>query len=587
MICAICAKELKNIKGLASHLKFNHKGITKEEYYSKFLMKGKVNNICEMYGKLDSCEKYTKFISVTKGFHKYCSPRCSTSDPDIQKKKIETCLKIYDVEHAMQADIVKEIHKQTCLKNLGVDNPSNSDIIKEKKIQTSLKNWDTKHPSQCDEIQKKTIQTNLRVRNVRYPMEAKEVREKSIQTNLRVRNVKYAGQDPKVQEKMKQTNLKIMRVEHNSQCEEIKKVKKDKQRIAFSKKLTKYLNHLNLELLDEKYIDAGFKHNWKCLKCNHKFRQIWNEIQQGYTCPKCYPRKDGSSNAEKEIYKFICNLIGEDKVKHNCRNIIKNPKTNHFLELDIHIPDRKIAFEYNGVYYHSEAISPDPINSHLQKTNLCKEKGIQLIHIFEDEWLLKKDIVKSRIKQILNVNNDLKRLHIRKCEIKEIDPKIKNEFLEEFHIQGKDASQIKLGAFHNEELVSVMTFGKGNISKGSKAKEGVWELNRFCSNSNYHIPGIARKLLTHFKKNFEWNQIFSYADRRWSQGNLYYQLGFELDKITQPNYWYLKGVDRIHRFGLRKRPSEPKDIPEYLLRQKEGYTRIWDCGSLKFNQIYS
>ena len=173
----------------------------------------------------------------------------------------------------------------------------------------------------------------------------------------------------------------------------------------------------------------------------------------------------------------------------------------------------------------------------------------------------------------------------RKCKIKEIDSKSKNEFLEKYHLQGSDRSSIKLGSFYENKLVAVMTFSKGSIAKGSKAQEGVWELNRFCTNYEYHIPGIASKLLTHFKRNYEWKEIFSYADRRWSQGDVYYKLGFELEKETAPNYWYVKGIERIHRFNLRKRPDEPKDIPERVLRAEEGYLRIWDYGHLKFKML--
>jgi len=115
-----------------------------------------------------------------------------------------------------------------------------------------------------------------------------------------------------------------------------------------------------------------------------------------------------------------------------------------------------------------------------------------------------------------------------------------------------------------------MTFSKGNIAKGSKAVEGIWELNRFCSNYNYRVVGAAGKLLEYFKKNYDWKEIFSYADRRWSNGNLYKQLGFELIGTTKPNYWYIISYKRIHRFNLRKRPDEPKDIPEWILRLQEG-----------------
>jgi hypothetical protein len=127
-----------------------------------------------------------------------------------------------------------------------------------------------------------------------------------------------------------------------------------------------------------------------------------------------------------------------------------------------------------------------------------------------------------------------------------------------------------------------MTFSHGSISRKKLNDNKLWELSRFCSNSNYHIPGIASKLLIYFKRNYSWKEIFSYADRRWSLGNVYYKLGFKLDSITKPNYWYIKDLNRIHRFNLRKKYSEPKDIPECILRKKEGYYRIWDCGHLKF-----
>lgn len=128
-----------------------------------------------------------------------------------------------------------------------------------------------------------------------------------------------------------------------------------------------------------------------------------------------------------------------------------------------------------------------------------------------------------------------------------------------------------------------MTFSHGSLAKGVKRQDSlIWELSRFCTNYNFVIPGIASKLLEYFKKNYEWEQIFSYADRRWSFGQLYEQLGFCLSHVTTPNYHYWDGVRRIHRFNLRKRPDEPNDIPEYILRLKEGYTRVWDCGNLKF-----
>ncbi len=256
------------------------------------------------------------------------------------------------------------------------------------------------------------------------------------------------------------------------------------------------------------------------------------------------------------------------KIIENSREIIKPH------ELDIYIPSKNIAIEFDGLYWHSEEHGKDK-NYHLNKTELCKSKNIQLIHIFEDEWLFKQDIVKSRLKQILNLNHDLLKIHARKCEVKEISSLIKNEFLEKYHLQGKNKSNINIGAFYNNELVSVMTFSNNNI-------ENIYVLNCFCSNYDYYIPGIASKLLSYFKKNYKWKEIYSYSDRRWDVDNLYYKLGFELDNITKPNYFYIKNSSNRIQY---KNQDESKNIPESILKLQEDYHKIYDCGYYKFKII--
>jgi hypothetical protein len=329
---------------------------------------------------------------------------------------------------------------------------------------------------------------------------------------------------------------------------------------------------MGFELLDE-YKNNKENYRWRCSKCNNIFIENWRNMCRGYKCPICFPRNIKSKQEQE-----ICDVLKHFNITfiENSRDII-NP-----YEIDIFIPDQNIGIEFNGIYWHSEEAGT-PIKYHLNKTKLCEEKGIRLIHIFEDEWVFKQDIVINRLKQILNIRNSILRIHARNCIIKEIDSTIKNEFLNRYHLQGKDSSKIKLGAFYNNELVSVMTFSHGNISKGSKKQKGILELNRFCTNYNYHIPGVASKMLTYFKRNYYWDEIFSYADKRWSNGNLYYKLGFTYLYDTKPNYWYIKNNQRIHRFNLRKRKDEPNNINEYTLRLKEGYLRVWDCGSMKFS----
>jgi len=488
----------------------------------------------------------------------------------IEKRK-KTNLEKYGVEFASQSEAFQDKVNKTSLEKYGVEHfLSNKEVIN-KRVESNINKYGVSNVSQVDDIKLKRDKTFIDKFGTSKIFTLESIKEKSKETLLR----RYGENNPSKIDvfkiKRKKTNLDLYGSEYflNSDIakERILKIKSEK----FIYKLIKILEYIDLELLDE-YKHAHYLHKWRCKKCGNVFEQIWNIIQQGYKCPSCNPRI--VSTYENELRNFILEIIPSNSIEYNIRSIIK-PK-----ELDIYIPSKNIAIEFNGLYWHDENHNKDS-KYHLNKTLKCKEQNIKLIHIFEDEWIFKKDIVKNRLRQILRVNNSQK-IHARKCIVKEIDSKTKNEFLEKYHIQGPDTSKIKLGLFYNNELISTMTFSHGNISKGSRSIPEVWELNRFCSNSNYIINGAASKLLEYFKRNYSWRIIFSYADRRWSDGNLYYRLGFELNKETAPNYWYIKGLERIHRFNLRKNNTDPKDIPEWILRYKEGYSRIWDCGSLKF-----
>jgi hypothetical protein len=328
----------------------------------------------------------------------------------------------------------------------------------------------------------------------------------------------------------------------------------------------------NYELISQSYDNAFTKLDYICPNGHHHSIR-WNDWQQGCRCPEC---NTYSSKGELELSEFIKSLVS--KTITNDRTIISP------YELDIVIPEKKIAIEYCGLYWHSELAG---INSryHLNKLELCNKQSYRLITIFEDEWVHKKDIVKNRLRHILGSNN-VNKIYGRQCQIKEISIDMKNKFLDDYHIQGKDISKVRLGAFYNDTLVSVMTFSHGSISKGSKKEDNIWELNRFCIHQSFSIVGVASKLLKYFEKNYEWRKIFSYADRRWSIGNVYIKLGFDLSYITKPNYWYTDGsLKRIHRFNLRKSSIDPKDKTELELRRSQGYFRIWDCGNLKYIKL--
>ncbi len=309
----------------------------------------------------------------------------------------------------------------------------------------------------------------------------------------------------------------------------------------------------------------------------HKYYVSWNNWKHKYSrCTAC--SGNGASNQEVLIRDFIVDM-GFNIVR-NDREIIAP------LELDIVIPEKKIAIEYCGLYWHSELMGKDR-NYHINKLDKCTKNGYRLITIFEDEFFDNQAIVFSRISNILGVYNNVNRVYARKCYIKEIPVSEAREFCIKNHIQGYTGSSVKLGSFFMGKLISVMTFSKPSLSKGYRKNiKYMYELSRFCSKKNTIVVGMASKFIKFFIRNHNCSILFTYADRRWSVGNLYEKIGFKFDSVTTPNYWYFKNKKKIHRFALRKKEDEPKDISEWELRKAQGWNRIWDCGNLKYTYVF-
>lgn len=308
----------------------------------------------------------------------------------------------------------------------------------------------------------------------------------------------------------------------------------------------------------------------RCNNCNSTSSRSISSLVHQNMCPIC--TRVGTSNYEQQLLEELKKFVDSEVVISD-RSILGN------LELDFYIPKYQFAIELNGLYWHSEQLGKGRFY-HKYKTDRCQEKGIQLIHIFEDEWLTKKDICIERIKSKLNLSSG--RVYARNCRIKSLTNAEAYDFLTKYHIQGRGtAANFCYGLIdNNDNLQAVMTFSKLNISKGSKHIEDHYELNRYASVGN--VVGGASKLFQHFLKNVQPTTVISYADLRWNTGQLYNKLGFDFVGNTLPGYWYVKGVERIHRFKLRKTQQDSVDITEKELRESQGYLRIWDCGNSKW-----
>lgn len=296
-----------------------------------------------------------------------------------------------------------------------------------------------------------------------------------------------------------------------------------------------------------------------------------NNHLKGRECPSC---AHFISRPEIEIYEYLCNFISKEDIIRRDKSVLGN------LELDIYIPKLKIAIEYNGLRWHSEEFNKDK-NYHLNKLLRCNEKGIKLIQIFEDEWIEKKEIVLKKIRHILGFNKGEK-VYGRKCNIMEIEKRTAYDFLEKNHIQGSVDSSVAFGAIYNNTLVGVMLF--------TEESEGKWNLTRFASDNDKRCIGVAGRLFKSFLNAYNPKYVKSFADRRWTlsdKKNIYVMLGFKLAEVLKPDYRYVNGQKREHKFGYRKarlnkKYGLPLELTERQMTLKLGIYRIYDCGLFKY-----
>lgn len=295
-------------------------------------------------------------------------------------------------------------------------------------------------------------------------------------------------------------------------------------------------------------------------------------------CPICNPLNYFSGS--EAIIKKVLDEMNVNYIT-NDRKIIKP------LELDFYLPDYKLAIEFNGIFFHRDD-SGKPKNYHKNKSELCEKQGIQLIHIWENDWINNKDLIISMLRNKLGKSDNI--IYGRQCQVYEISSKESSKFLKENHLQGNVNAKYRYGLFYNNELVSVMTFGNIRKALGAKKNSKCCELYRYCTKCNYRIIGGASKL---FKfainklKNDGFSEIISYAKRDWSNGNLYKKLGFNFEGYTAPGYfWANKFGLTFNRFKFRKseiaNTDEEKKMTEVEIMKSRGYYRCYDSGNLKF-----
>lgn len=284
-----------------------------------------------------------------------------------------------------------------------------------------------------------------------------------------------------------------------------------------------------------------------------------------------YIRHYNSSIWQDEVVEYIKSITCTH-VETNNRSILSG------LELDILLPDIKLAIECNGVLWHSEVYGGKGSKYHSMKSELAEATGYKLVHLFDNEWHTSREIVKSRLSCLLSSNC---KLYARNTHIRVVNPFDESVFFNNTHLQGYAASSICLGAYYGDELVAAMSFAKPRFNKHYE-----YELLRYSCKLFTNVTGAPSKLLSHFKGLVDPKSIISYSHRTFGRATLYSSLGFEFSHTSPPSYRYTKNYSKLenrvkfqkHKLATTLVLFDP-NLTEWENMKANGYDRVWDCGN--------
>lgn len=463
-----------------------------------------------------------------------CTPEQRRAANELRKR---TKLARYGDENYNNSDKCKA----TCLKKYGVINVFQTDSIKAKSNQTKLARYNNAHYTNREQAAKTNRQ--------RYGADTFLGSERG-QAEIKKYNNERYGTDYAFQSKTWQGN-----------SEKIAKgieTKKDRK-YTLENYSQKYLSLVSDPIAFATYVkgksiyDIAMDLN---ITRDHAYYLVYKNNLLDSIDKLCT-----HSSYETELVNFI----GKDICVIGDRTVLDGQ------ELDIYIPSKKLGIEFNGTYWHSSLNRPDR-NYHINKSKLAAQKGIRLIHIWEYEWTDHK--MQQKLKLMLDialgrVNN---RIFARSCTIKQISNNEARDLNEKVHLQGHRNAQVTYGLFYKDELVQLMSFSKTKYNKNLKT-DNSWEIIRGCPGSNNIVVGGVSKLLSHFIKDYDPAEIFSYCDFNKFDGKSYEAAGMEFIGYTGPDMkWVLNNFSTV----VNRQPSKHAELQEQAVAQ------LFGCGSKKY-----
>lgn len=310
-----------------------------------------------------------------------------------------------------------------------------------------------------------------------------------------------------------------------------------------------------------------------CCKDHGPFTQTPSSHINGQGCPRC--ANVGPSDAQVEIANFMrqfTDVMEEAPIGESRKRV------------DVFLPEYSLAIEYHGLIWHSTRFKSDPREDY-KKHRQLEALGVRTIHIYEDEWELRRGVVE---RTLMSAVGALPRIYARSTELVEISTSEADEFYELNHLQGRCLAEVAYALKEAGEVVACMSFGVARSDRRNTDKT-VWELERYAATKT--VVGGASKLLKAFLRSGRAKTVVSYSDTRAFSGAMYQALGFELVSESAPDYKYVNGSYKVGR--IHKSKFQRKNLPEMLsvfdpnLSEAEncrnnGWYQIFDCGKKKW-----
>ncbi len=295
------------------------------------------------------------------------------------------------------------------------------------------------------------------------------------------------------------------------------------------------------------YKGSTAKNHFRCSECNHHWEATADSVSRTKNsgCPRCSAR---ISAGEQELYDFV-KAICPDAVQ-SVREVFSH-RMGHIFEWDIFIPSKNIAIEYNGLYFHRYPVKPKWY--HQEKTRCSADAGVRLIHVYEDDWNLRNEVVCKTLKFILGGNKD--REFARKLTVasKMSLTETCAKFYEKNHMLGSPNNGITYALLDGNRIKALMTFSKV-VSNRGKLHTNDFELARFASSGQ--VIGGASRLFSSFLRDFNPSSVVSYSDTDMFDGKVYEVLGFTKVATLSPDYRTVWKGRRRHKSFTRRRNLE-------------------------------